>query len=138
LLKLRTLARDKKREKRRHGEQRKFVRQRENSAALGSANLATQKFDEQHQRIFCPDGLARKRGRMPDQYSVVSAHLKNMGLAEKWQVVEPVRGNTVRIENAEEQLDAYIELSPQDCMDLPEEAIRERIRLSLDKPNKRT
>jgi hypothetical protein len=75
---------------------------------------------------------------MPDQHSIVLAHLKNMGLAEKWQVVEPVRGDTVRIQNAEEQLDAYIELSPQDCKELEEEEIRERIRLALDGPKRRT
>jgi hypothetical protein len=74
---------------------------------------------------------------MSDQYGVVSAYLKNMGLAEKWQVVEPVRDDTVQIQNAEEQLDAYVELSPQDCDDLEEEEIRERIRAALDKPKKR-
>jgi hypothetical protein len=75
---------------------------------------------------------------MPNQHGVVSAHLKNMGLAEKWQVVEPVRGDTVQLQNAEEQLDAYVELSPQEADDLDEEAIRERIRTALGKTKKRT
>jgi hypothetical protein len=75
---------------------------------------------------------------MADPHVIVSAHLKNMGLAEKWQIVEPARGDTVHIQNAEEQLDAYIELSPHDCAQLPEEEVRERIRAALDKPKKRT
>jgi hypothetical protein len=74
---------------------------------------------------------------MPDQFAAVSAHLKNMGLAEKWQVVEPVRGHTVRIQNGEEQLDAYVELSLQDAQELDEEAIRERIRTALSKTKTR-
>jgi hypothetical protein len=77
---------------------------------------------------------------MPDQHGVVTAHLKNMGLAEKWQVVEPVSGGLrgdVWIQNAEEQLDAFVELAPGDSDLLGEEEIRERIRTALNKPKKR-
>jgi hypothetical protein len=63
-----------------------------------------------------------------------------MGLADKWHVVEPVRGGVrgdVWIQNEEEQLDAFVELAPGDSNLLGEEEIRERIRTALNKPKKR-
>jgi hypothetical protein len=47
-----------------------------------------------------------------------------------------IRGD-VWIQNAEEQLDAYVELAPGDSDLLGEEEIRDRIRTALNKPKKR-
>ena len=51
---------------------------------------------------------------MPDQYGDVTKQLEKIGLAQ-WHVVEPVPGdirNIIWIQNTEEGLDAYFELSP--------------------------
>ena len=77
---------------------------------------------------------------MPDQYGDVTKQLEKMGLAKQWHVVEPVPGDlrdTIWIQNTEERLDAYFELSPSQSDDLNDEEKQRRIRAAIANPKKR-
>jgi hypothetical protein len=59
-----------------------------------------------------------------------------MGLAEKWHVVEPRRGeliDIVWIQNKEERLDVRFGLSPAQCDDLTDDEKEQRIRDAIAK-----
>jgi hypothetical protein len=72
---------------------------------------------------------------MPDQYSVVTRLLKEMGLAEKWRVVEPLPGGRremVWIQNTTERLNAYVEITAQDSELLrDDDELLRRIRVAM-------
>ena len=71
---------------------------------------------------------------MPDQYTVVTRLLGVMGLAHKWQVVEPRLGERredVWITNPEEKLDGYVRLSPAKAETLSDDEIIALIRLAI-------
>ena len=73
---------------------------------------------------------------MPDQYGVVTRLLGTMGLAHKWHVVAPVRGDLrdeVWIQNPEERLDGYVRLSPAKSDLLSDDEIIALIRLAIAK-----
>jgi hypothetical protein len=77
---------------------------------------------------------------MPDQYSVVTRLLQEMGLAGKWRVVEPVPGGRremVWIQNKTERLNAYIEIAPQDSELLrDDDELLRRIRVAMAQAEK--
>jgi hypothetical protein len=59
-----------------------------------------------------------------------------MGLAHKWHVVEPVRGDLrdeVWIQNPEERVDGYVRLSPAKSDLLSDDEIIALIRLAIAK-----
>ncbi len=77
---------------------------------------------------------------MPDQYSDVTRQLEKTGLANKWHVVEPVPGDLrdiIWIQNTEEGLDAYFELSPAQSDDLADDEKQRRIRAAIANAKKR-
>jgi hypothetical protein len=73
---------------------------------------------------------------MPDQYTVVTRLLGVMGLAHKWHVVGPVRGDLrdeVWIQNTHERLDGYVRLSPLKSDNLSDDEIIALIRMAIAK-----
>jgi hypothetical protein len=72
---------------------------------------------------------------MPDQHELVTRLLAKMGLGEKWHVFEPAPGDVrdmVWIQNPEERLKAFIEISPQDAQLLhDDDEMLRRIRVGM-------
>jgi hypothetical protein len=73
---------------------------------------------------------------MADPSRVIARLLGVMGLAHKWQIVEPATDdvrNQVWIHNPGEKLDGYVRLSPAASEDLSDDEIMELIRLAIVK-----
>lgn len=71
---------------------------------------------------------------MPDQYTVVRRTLETLGIANRWRIVDPAPGgirDRVWIQNTEQRLSGYVEVSPVDVQFLDEYEMIKRVQMAM-------
>jgi hypothetical protein len=71
---------------------------------------------------------------MPDQYTAVSRTLERLGVANQWRIVDPAPGGlreNVRIQNTQQRLGGYVEVSPIDVQFLDEYEMMKRVQMAI-------
>jgi hypothetical protein len=71
---------------------------------------------------------------MPDQYTAVRRTLETLGIAQQWRIVDPAPGglrDNVWIQNSEQRLSGYVEVSPIDVQFLDEYEMMKRVQIAM-------
>jgi hypothetical protein len=71
---------------------------------------------------------------MPDQFTVVTRTLERLGVANRWHIVDPAPGglrDNVWIQNIEQRLSGYVEVSPVDVQFLDEPELMKRVQAAM-------